>query len=560
MALRPVPKDENLDYESPYIDSEFEEMLYARHVEIESLGDLEKQRGTPIPALFNQFYKFIQNPSTVSVDTFKRMVDTDDTIGSGVDFLTTCLSARLGRYVHASKEVTDFVNKALTAVEGGFKNNYKEILSATWAGFFVGEKVYDDVKDIGFIPTKLVPLPPSTILFETERTGELTQDGILQYQRGYNPFMGRGAGFYGASFSSAIGVPLRPDPFAKLGDAPFPIRISNSYNYMSIRIPKQKCVHYAFNAQGQFRSPYGRSLLRRIYKYYVMKDAILQMMSIALDRKGTALTIVYYDPVAPIYDPSKVAGGTQSAASARGNPQAAIHPAQAAKQAFSNIHNDSVIYLPGKKDEIYGVDFMPQSPNTADFIQALDFCNKGNLRGLLIPALMFGDGAGGYALGEVHAKTFEKVLDGINEGAEEVLLKQWIKDILVLNFPRSAWEKDGLGSFSKREMTQDEVEKIMNTYEKGINSGIIDTQDLADLNKMRDAIGFEERSEPIEREDLLNGEAGSEGIDPDKEDSMDKGETEPKEEKELSAGFMARFKSWFRSEVSRSKTEEENKV
>lgn len=496
------------DYMSPYLDnSEFDEMLYARHVEIENINDLYQQRGTPIPALFNQFYKFIQNPSSVSVETFKRMVDTDDTIGSGVDFLTTCLAARLGRYTHKSKEITEYVNNVLDAMEGGFNTNVKEIMSAAWAGFSVTEKVFVNDPNLGIIPKKLAPLPPSTILFETERTGEITSDGILQYQRNFNPYLlGRGVGYFGGTVSTGLGFAqannARPDVFAKLGDLPFPLRTANSFNYLSIRIPKQKCVHYSFDAQGKFKNPYGRSLLRRCYKYYVMKDAILQMMSVALDRKGTALTIVYYDPNAPIYDPSKTNGQ-----SPRGNPGAAIHPAEAAKHAFKNIHNDSVIYLPGKKDEIYGVDFMPQSPNTGDFIQALEFCNKSILRSLLLPALIFGDGQGGYALGEVHAKTFEKVLDGINSGLEEVLLTQIIKDILALNFPKEAWEKDGLGAFSKRDLSQDEVEKVMNTFEKGINSGIIDQGDLNDLNKMRDAIGFEERETPIEKVEPVMEEA-----------------------------------------------------
>lgn len=501
-AARPLLPENQ--YESQYLDnSEFEEMLYSRHVEIESTDDLMQQRGTPIPALFNQFYKFIQNPSSVSVETFKRMVDTDDTIGSGVDFLTTCMAARLGRYTHPSEEITKHVNDALSAVEGGFYNNLKELLAATWAGYMVQEKVFINHPELGFIPGKLVPLPPPTVLFETERTGDLTSDGILQYQRNYNPYLlGRGPGYWGGS--STIGLAgsnnARPDLFAKLGDLPFPIRTANSFNYLSIRIPKAKCIHYAFDAQGKFGNPYGRSLLRRCYKYYVMKDAFLQMMSIALDRKGTALTIVYYDPNAPIYDPSKVGGDPQKA---RLNPNAAISPAEAAKNSFKNIHNDSVIYLPGKKGEIFETDFMPQSPNTGDFITALEFCNKSELRALLIPALIFGDGQGGYALGEVHSKTFDKVLDGMNAGVEDVLLKQWVRDILVLNFPRSAWEKDGLGEFSKRELSQDEIEKVMNTFEKGINVGIIDQQDLNDLNKMRDSIGFEERETPIERESLM---------------------------------------------------------
>ena len=124
----PYPTDgnpyENLESE----DIMVQEQLYARHVEVQNFKDLEAQRGTPIPALFNIYYRFIQNPSSVSVETFKRMVDTDDTIGSGVDFLTTALAARFGQYQHKSPEITEWVNKRLAEVEGGVFNLLKEAL------------------------------------------------------------------------------------------------------------------------------------------------------------------------------------------------------------------------------------------------------------------------------------------------------------------------------------------------------------------------------------------------------------------------------------------------
>lgn len=549
----PTPNHKDLlpenEYQSQYLaNDEFEEMLYARHVEVESLDDLKEQRGTPIPALFNQFYKFIQNPSAVSVETFKRMIDTDDTLGSGIDFLTTCLAARLGRYTHPNKEITDLVNRALAAVDGGFTNAVKEILSASWAGFFVGEKVFQDVPNIGFIPKKIVPMPPSTLLFETERTGEITEDGILQYQRNFNPYLlGGGVGYFGANVNTGIGPTAgfgsRPDLFAKLGDLPFPIRTANSFNYLSIRIPKAKCIHYAFDAQGKLGNPYGRSLLRRAYKYYVIKDAILQMMTIALDRKGTPLTVVYYDPMAPIMDPNKVKN-PNDLGSARDDRKAAIHPGKAAEQAMKNLHNDSVIYIPGKKGEIYTIDTLSQQSNASDFIAALEFCNKSMLRAMLLPALIFGDGQGGYALGEVHAKTFDKVLDGINAGLEDNLLNQWVKDILSLNFPKSMWEKDGLGSFSKRDLTQDEVQKVMDVFDKGINAGIIDQGDLNDLNKMRDSIGFDEREKPIERLDMNADMGGDDDSNPGETPKADDQEGNQSEEKEKK--MMAKIAAFFK--------------
>lgn len=479
-------------------DYEVEGELYARHAETKTYEDLEKQRGTPIPALYNQFYKFIQNPTTVSVETFKRMVDTDDTIGSGTDFLSTCLAARLGRYQHPSKEITEWVNKSLEKIEGGFFNVQKEILSAAWAGFSVGEKVWENSEE-GFVIKKIAQLPPGTVLFETNRTGELTEDGILQYQRNYNPGLSAYGSNYMFGFSSLL-LPTdrgyRPDPYAKLGDFPFPLRSANTYSYLSIRIPKSKCVHYAFDAQGKFNNPYGRSLLRRCYKYWVMKDAILGMLAIALDRKGTPLTVVYYDQHTTLIDPDKAQQGVNQKGQKVG-----IHAGVAARNAFKNVHNDTVMFLPGKKGQTFETDFVEQHSNSSDFIASLEFCNKGIMRALLIPSLIFtgGDGAGSYALGQEHAKTFDKILDGFNSGLKNVLLQQIVKELIAYNFPRSAWQKDGVGDFSKRELTQDEIDKEMAVMEKGVNMGAIDMNDLEDLNVVREKMGLQPRKEVIKQ-------------------------------------------------------------
>lgn len=495
----PSPTDE-----FEVVDDTLEDVLYSRHAEIKSFEDLEKQRGTSIPALFNQLYKFVQNPSSISVETYKRMVDTDDTIGGGVDFLTTCLAARIGRYVHESPEITEFINKALDEMEGGWHAAIKEIMSATWAGFSVHEKVWAN-KANGFVIQKLVPLPPMTVLFETERTGELTPDGILQYQRNYNPYIG-GGGFGYLTGAASLGTGFngfgssRPDPFAKFGDFPFPLRTANSFNYLSIRIPRQKCIHFPFNAQGQFGNPYGKSLLRRIYKYYTVKDAVLQMMIIALDRKGTPLTIVYADPNTMLEDPT-VDGGTLDSEKYRQNPKGGMRADMAARDAFKNVHNDSTIILPGKKDSIFSTDKIENSSNASDFIAALDFCNKSMLRGLLLPALIFGngDGTGSFALGQEHAKTFDKICDSVNAAFEHVALQQIVKELIAYNFPRSAWEKDGLGSFSKKTLSREEIAKEMEVFEKGITAGLIDANDLNDLNQMRETINFQPRDKIIEK-------------------------------------------------------------
>jgi hypothetical protein len=65
----------------------------------------------------------------------KRMVDTDDTSVSGVDFLTSCLLARMGAYQHPVDEITRFVNRSLENMStAASSTRRKSILSASWAG------------------------------------------------------------------------------------------------------------------------------------------------------------------------------------------------------------------------------------------------------------------------------------------------------------------------------------------------------------------------------------------------------------------------------------------
>lgn len=520
LASKPHPSDQMVAGESTYDDTmavdnmDLDEMLYARHAEVNSLEDLTAQRGTNIPALYNQVYRFIQNPSTVSVETYKRMWDTDETVGSGLDFFTTCAAARLSHYTHKSSEIAQWVNERLHEIDGGWMNAQKEILTAAGAGFSVAEKVWANTSN-GFVPKKLIQMPPGTIMFETDRTGALTPDGILQYQRNYNPALFGSGIAYMFGFASQD-VPggsntFRPDIYAKLGDYPFPLRSPNIFSYLSIRIPVRKTIHYAFSAFGQFGNPYGRSLLRRAYKHWILKDAVMQMLAVALDRKGTPLQVWYVDPSATFIDSDKMQPGQDSTGQSIGK-----RAQFAVRDALKKVHNDSVVIMPGKKGQFVEHDFIPQSSNAADFISVLNYLDTRIMRAMLFPSLVFssGDGAGSFALGAEHAKTWDKILDGVVDCYQQVLLRQLVREMIAYNFPKSAWEKDGIGEFAKRELSQDEREKEMQCAETACNIGAIDMNDLNDLNHIREIGGFKPRDTPIPQPIIDDGLEGD-NDDPD---------------------------------------------
>ena len=171
----------------------------------------------------------------------------------------------------------------------------------------------------------------------------------------------------------------------------------------------------------------------------------------------------------------------------------------AVRDALKKIHNDSVVIMPGKKGQFVDHEMVTHTSNAQDFIATLNYLDTRIMRALLLPALVMsaGDGSGSYALGQEHAKTFDKILDGINGGFIQVMLRQLIREMIAYNFPKSAWEKDGLGEFGQRELSIEEKKQEMECVETAVNMGAIDINDLEDLNKAREIAGFKPRTTPI---------------------------------------------------------------
>src|ERR1019366_5362491 len=109
-------------------------------------------------------------------------------------------------------------------------------------------------------------------------------------------------------------------------------------------------------------------------------------------------------PNATVRDPNKAVAGNNK------GRNAGMDAGRQASQVFANIHNDSVVTLPGKKGQIYEVDVVPMDANADQFITVIQHFDRAMLRAMLIPALIFssGDGSGSFALGHEHANTWAR--------------------------------------------------------------------------------------------------------------------------------------------------------
>lgn len=453
----------------------------------EELSRLEKEQvemGTTTPQLYGSMSRFIANPSTVSVETYKRMLDTDETIGSGIDFLNLALIARFGDFKHPVSDIERFVRRAIEKMETSWHEILDEMLSAEWSGFSITEQVWKFERDFdgapGFVPKKLVTYPPLSLVFAVDRHGEVLPDGIYQYQRFHNTFFNS----YVRGITQGEIDGFRPDLYASVGDYPYPIRISADLTYLTVKIPRDKVIHLRSSSTGKFGNPYGRSILRRVYKNWVMKDAFLKMWVVAADRKGTPLMVGYAAPNDTVL----------------GREQADTDAAQIAAQradlamanAFKTIHNSSFVVLPGRKGETYEVDAIQVQGDMTVFKDGVDYFNRAIMRGLLIPSLVMtnGDGAGSYALGQEHGKIFRQVIDGKLKVYKQAILEQFVRKVIAYNFPRSLWEKHGIGEFVLEEHDPELMERLANVFRSLTETGYMTPEAQSDMDYVREKMGM----------------------------------------------------------------------
>ena len=456
--------------------------LRNRYDELSRLETEQVQLGTVVPQLYGSLSRFIANPSTVSVETFFRMLSTDETVGAGIDFLNLALIARFGDYKHPIPEIQAFVRRALEQMQGSWHENLDEMFSAEWAGFSLTEQVWAYKKSFdgapALVPQKLVTYPPLTIVFAVNRHGEVLPDGIYQYQRFHNTFFNSYMGLGNQELDG-----FRPDLYASIGDYPYPVRIAADLTYLTVKIPKFKTIMLRSSSTGKFSNPYGKSLLRRAYKNWVMKDAFLHMWLVAADRKGTPLLVGYAAPNETLMSHTQGDGMVD---------QRLNRADFAMSDVLKNIHNSSFIVLPGRKDEIFNLEAIQVQGDMNIYKEAIAYFNQSIMRALLIPPLVMGsgDGSGSFALGNEHHKIFHQTIDGKLKSYKQSILDQFIQKIIAYNFPRKQWEKHGYGEFLLEEYDPEIMERLANIYGNLTDHGYMASTDQQDMDWVREKMGM----------------------------------------------------------------------
>lgn len=331
------------------------------------------QVGSQLSTTFKVFDNAIVNPDALKIMDYERMLDTDETVAQGFDFLTLGVLVKLGEYDHENPKIKDFINEQFERMKGSLYLASQEILSAIWAGFSVTEINYA-LENGKTVLDSLCTYHPFGIYFNVDDKGKLLDMGVKQYL------------------------------------------ITGSH----VDIPTNKCIIYTHNSR--FGNLYGKSAFKRVYKDWLLKDPILKMMARALDKFGTPL-IVAMVPEGEINDPDK--------------PGEKVQQLDYVLRILDDLQSQEAIAMTNSGENKADVKTLTNGGTGVGeaFISALNYVNKMIYRGLLLPSLIGDEGSkGSYSLGQKHFDTFQSVLDSIYENLTDVLIDQLVRRLIEFNF------------------------------------------------------------------------------------------------------------------------------
>lgn len=423
----------------------------------------EDIHGTSNPYQFNLFSDLITNPSSVSISEFQKIVYTQPVVSAALTILNNLIKNDIGQFHHENKKYEKFIQDMIKNMDRPFNDIISDMLTALWAGFSVGEKRY--ASDGRYVVVKdIEPRPAQSIIYRVDSQGHLKDDGIIQY---YFNNLWTGYGNLMAFNQNTANGSQIPNPYAARGDFDYPWRTVWAQPIGTVVLPKDKCVHFAYKGLDGLTSPYGRSLLRSIYDYYLVKSELNRITRNAANAQSQPIPVITVDP-------------NQS------NNSSGVDVMDEIAYALDNMSapgGANYLLLKGKLGDSIFIDKLNTAVNLNDFVALNNYYDKLMLTGVLFPGELAGlSDKGSYALGKTQQDLLGRNVSSIVCMVKECLILQLVKPLLETNFN----EKDDFGSFSESENVAEDIalnlDKINTLTNLGIKLKPDAIMDMMDLN------------------------------------------------------------------------------
>lgn len=398
------------------------------------------QIGSQLQSTFNLFDGAVLNPDATLVLEYERMLDTDETVAAAYYFLTMSVIAFLGEYTHQDERIETFIYDCFEGIDGSLTLACEDILSAIWAGYSATELVWKaDRKNL--LVDYLATYHPYSLNFHVNERGRLQM-----------------------------------------------VRQTNQLNALGVDIPAEKCLIYTYRKR--FNNYYGKSGFKPMRKNWLLKDAVLKMWARALDKFGTPVLA------------ATVPNGTLN------DPESGLEVSQLdyATKILANLQNGTALVFAADAAERAG-NQLPKVEAVATggsgvgdaFTGAISYYNKMLSRGLLVPSLLFDEGAraGSLALGQSHFDGFMLMAQALFAQLKEVLLDQFISRLITYNFgPQKDW-----GDFNQRKPGEEQLKLMSEVFLNLTNAGFLSPNVEEDFKYTRTVMGLPDRGITAQAED-----------------------------------------------------------
>ncbi len=342
------------------------------------------------------------------LENYHEMAEADETLSTGLEFLSFAVVRKMGPFTHENNKIQKLVDDSINSLRGTIEDIRKNILlNAMVYGYSVGE--------FSLFP-KLSQWLLSSVMVYDSRT--------LQFIMERKP-------------DNSIGIK----------------QVHQNLGSDQIYIPEEKCWIYRYNA---ITTPYGKSRLKRCWRWYAFKKAIPKLWAIALERYGMPALIGKSTDTSQMMD--------------------------MLSQLYSNAY---AAVLPD--DEISILE-KPNGTGLGDsYERAISFCNKMMYRSLFLPSLLEGGESGGsYALGKVHWDMFDDACLWLAKELAESELENIWRPLIEWNFG----EQEDYGDIPVANTQSPEEQKILSEiFTNGVNCGML-YPDEGDAEWMRERLNF----------------------------------------------------------------------
>jgi len=391
--------------------------------------------------------QYLTPQDTSRLIEFERAAKTDETVGTGIEFMKLALIASLQEYRHPDAEIQKFVRKALEEMSSPIEYAIGELVESSLTfGYSVSEILWKLV-DGKVQLDEMINYHPASILVVPNVHGRLIE-GPLD-----NPY------YQPPATISHTGV--------------WQIGV-NGATYNNLPLNKI-CLTIHGKRSGIYT---GTSAIQRVYKNWLLKDIVLEMYNVALDRYGT--------PVAYAVVPSGVTPDLVNDPATGKTRNMTIR--EAAETAMSNMHRGTALVFqrPSMQDDIK-IDTLTTGNNFGSvFLDAINYYNRAIFRGLLIPQLLLEEGSAGLSSpGQIHWNTFRLMVKALAREIVEPFCKQVIGRMIQLNYRDTR-----CGGFVIDPYDPSAAQTMASIFDKLVTNGFLSRSDEDDINEVREMFGL----------------------------------------------------------------------